>query len=298
MRAADPSAAIESLCLHPDDFEKQNGSGSAGGAYTAGTKLIKVCGITNADDALAACRAGANLIGVIFAPKSKRCVTAEQASEVVQAVRNFGERSGQMVVSIPDNGDQPLPRLVASARALEDAAKRPLVVGVFQNQSPEFIQQMVAECGLDLVQLHGSEGMAAANVAKCHAPAIRVVDIETDPGTGKASKDAVETLLKSVTTDPLAILLDTSIKGSKEGGGTGVTFDWSIAQQLQDQGLPVIIAGGLSVDNIKDAVGTIRPWGVDVSSGVEASPGKKDLPKVEAFVKNARDAAIEASKGF
>jgi anthranilate synthase/indole-3-glycerol phosphate synthase/phosphoribosylanthranilate isomerase len=203
-----------------------------------------------------------------------------------------------MVVSIPDNGDQPLPRLVASARALEDAAKRPLVVGVFQNQSPEFIQQMVAECGLDLVQLHGSEGMAAANVAKCHAPAIRVVDIETDPGTGKASKDAVETLLKSVTTDPLAILLDTSIKGSKEGGGTGVTFDWSIAQQLQDQGLPVIIAGGLSVDNIKDAVGTIRPWGVDVSSGVEASPGKKDLPKVEAFVKNARDAAIEASKGF
>ena len=157
---------------------------------------------------------------------------------------------------------------------------------------------MVAECGLDLVQLHGSEGMAAANVDKCHAPAIRVVDIETDPETGKASKDAVETLLKSVTTDPIAILLDTSIKGSKEGGGTGVTFDWSIAQQLQNQGLPVIIAGGLSVDNIRDAVGTIRPWGVDVSSGVEASPGKKDVPKVQAFVKNARDAAIEASKGF
>lgn len=299
MRAADPSNAIESLCLHPDDFEKQNASGSAGGAYTAGTKLVKVCGITNADDALAACRAGANLIGVIFAPKSKRCVTTEQASEVVQAVRNFGERSGRTVLSIPGTADQPLPRLVASARALEDAAsKRPMVVGVFQNQSPEFIQQMVAECGLDLVQLHGSEGMAAANVAYCGAPAIRVVDIETDPETGKASKDAVDTLLNSVTTDPLAILLDTSIKGNKEGGGTGVTFDWSIAQQVQDGGLPVIIAGGLSVDNINDAVGTIRPWGVDVSSGVEASAGKKDIPKVQAFVKNARDAAIEASKGF
>jgi len=299
MRAADPSAAIASLCLHPDDFEKQNASGSAGGAYTAGTKLVKVCGITNADDALAACRAGANLIGVIFAPKSKRCVTPEQASEVVKVVRNFGERSGQTVLSIPGTVDQPLPRLVVSARALEEAAsRRPMVVGVFQNQDPEFIRQMVAECGLDLVQLHGSEGMAAANVAYCGVPTIRVVDIETDPETGKASKDAVETLLHSVTTDPIAILLDTSIKGNKEGGGTGVTFDWSIAQQVQDGGLPVIIAGGLRVDNIKDAVGTTRPWGVDVSSGVEASPGKKDVPKVQAFVKNARDAAIEASKGF
>jgi anthranilate synthase/indole-3-glycerol phosphate synthase/phosphoribosylanthranilate isomerase len=298
MRAADPSVAIASLCLHPDDFEKQNASGSAGGAYTAGTKLVKVCGITNADDALAACRAGANLIGVIFAPKSKRRVTTEQASEVVQAVRDFGERSGRIELAIPETADQPLPRLVASARALEEAARRPMVVGVFQNQDAEFIRQMVSECGLDLVQLHGSEGMAAANVANCGAPAIRVVDIETDPETGKASKDAVEALLKSVTADPVAILLDTSIKGSKEGGGTGVTFDWSIAQQVQDAGLPVIIAGGLSVDNIKDAVGTIRPWGVDVSSGVEASPGKKDVPKVQAFVKNARDAAIEASKGF
>jgi phosphoribosylanthranilate isomerase len=140
--------------------------------------------------------------------------------------------------------------------------------------------------------------MAAANVANCGAPAIRVVDIETDPNTGRAATNAAEALLDAVTTDPIAILLDTSIKGNKDGGGTGVTFDWSIAQQVQNGGLPVIIAGGLTADNIKDAVGTIRPWGVDVSSGVEASPGKKDLEKVHNFVKNARDAAIEASKGF
>jgi anthranilate synthase/indole-3-glycerol phosphate synthase/phosphoribosylanthranilate isomerase len=302
MRAVDPSAAIASLCLHPDDFTTQNASGAAaggGGAYTRGTKLIKICGITNAEDALAACRAGANLIGVIFVPRSKRCVSPEQAREVVQAVRNFGERSGPSVLSIPNTGDKALPRLVAAARALEEAAqKSPMVVGVFQNQSSEFIQEMVATCGLDVVQLHGVEGMAAANVANCGAPAIRVVDIETDPTTGKAATNAAEALLVAVTTDPIAILLDTSIKGNKDGGGTGVTFDWSIAQQVQNGGLPVIIAGGLTVDNVKDAVGTIRPWGVDVSSGVEASPGKKDLEKVQCFVKNARDAAIEASKGF
>jgi anthranilate synthase/indole-3-glycerol phosphate synthase/phosphoribosylanthranilate isomerase len=307
--------AIANLCLHPDDFyeKQQNASsgttaaaaGGGGGAYTGGTKLVKVCGITNANDALAACQAGANLIGVIFAPTSKRCVTPDQARNIVQAVRTFGERmddpsflSMRETTTAGNNKHAPLSHLVAAARALEEAAgKRPMVVGVFQNQSPEFIQEMVATCRLDLVQLHGSEGMAAANVACCGAPAIRVVDIETDPRTGKAAANAAEMILDAVTTDPIAILLDTSVKGSC-GGGTGVTFDWSIAQRVQDGGLPVIIAGGLNLDNIKEVVGTIRPWGVDVSSGVEASPGKKDLEKVRMFIKNARDEAIEANKGF
>ena len=101
-----------------------------------------------------------------------------------------------------------------------------------------------------------------------------------------------------MTTDPVAILLDKSIKGNKEGGGTGVTFDWSIAEKLQNNGLPVIIAGGLKPSNVKDAVMSTRPWGIDVSSGVEASPGKKDHEAVETFVKGARDAAVEASKGI
>jgi phosphoribosylanthranilate isomerase len=173
-----------------------------------------------------------------------------------------------------------------------------MVVGVFQNQSPEFIREMVEECGLDMVQLHGNEGMQAANEENCGVPAIRVVDIETDPETGKASSNAAKTLLESITADPVAILLDTSIKGSKDGGGTGVTFDWGIAEQVQNAGLPVIIAGGLTPDNIDEAVTSTRPWGVDVSSGVEASPGTKDHDKVRQFVGGARKAAIEASKGF
>lgn len=295
MRAADPKLAIKSLCLDPAEFA--TASRLVGGAYTGGTKLVKVCGITNAEDAQVACQAGANLIGVIFVPKSKRCVSTEQAKSVVDTVRAFGERTSRMTLSGSEQ-ESPLNQLLANAYALEDAARRPMVVGVFQNQSPEFIRETVEQCGLDLVQLHGSEGMEAANEELCGVLAIRVVDIETDPETGKATEDAAERLLKIITKDPVAILLDTSIKGANAGGGTGVTFDWSIAEKVQNAGLPVIIAGGLTPDNIEDAVMSTRPWGVDVSSGVEATPGTKDHEKVKTFLSGARRAAIEASKGF
>ena len=298
MRAADPSAAIASLCLDPQDFTKDHAIKSRGGAYVRGTQLIKVCGITNAEDALVACQAGANLIGVIFAPNSKRCVTTDQAKQVVTAVRAFGERSTRTPVGGNPPTEQALLQLMAMSRFMEDASRRPMVVGVFQNQDIALIRQIVDECGLDLVQLHGQEGMAAANRDLTGVPTIRVVDVETDLDTGKASATAVEDLFQSLTTDPAAILLDTSIKGAAGGGGTGVTFDWSICQKIQDNGLPVIIAGGLTPDNVHDAVLSVRPWGVDVSSGVEATPGKKDHMKVQDFCKGARDAAIEANKGF
>lgn len=301
MRAADPKAAIKSFCLNPADYEKFIAESTRTSAYTAGTKIIKVCGITNSEDALVACKNGANLIGVIFAPKSKRCVTDEQAKEVVDAVRAFGERSDRLQFppfAMEAKNISPLQSLVRKARSLEEIARRPLVVGVFQNQPHEFIQERVEKCGLDMVQLHGTEGMEAANASKCGVPALRVVDIETNPDGSGTSPGAVDKLLGDITTDPLAILLDTSIKGNKDGGGTGVTFDWGIAEKLQNNGLPVIIAGGLKPTNVKDAVTSTRPWGIDVSSGVEASPGKKDHEAVEHFVKGARDAAVEASKGF
>lgn len=299
MRAADPTQAINSLCLHPDDYEKQQAALGAGGAYTAGCQLVKVCGMTRPEDALVACRAGANLIGVIFAPRSKRCVTAEQAKAVVQAVRSFGERRQRESVPAAPPGTSPLGSLATTAQQLVTATRRPLVVGVFQNQDPEFIREMVDECGLDLIQLHGQEGFAAANRENYGGvPAIRVVDIVVDPETGKAAENAVESILEQLTSDPIAILLDTAIKGQKEGGGTSTTFDWSIADRLQAQGLPVIIAGGLTAHSVSDCVGNTRPLGVDVSSGVEASPGVKDHAEVQAFVQNARHAATEARKGF
>lgn len=301
MRAADPKAAIAALCLHPEEYEKQSNSMSAGGAYVGGNKIVKVCGVTNPDDALVACRAGANLIGVIFAEKSKRKVDANQAKQVVDAVRKFGERSARVEFTLPEaKGEEgAVSALVRKAQVLQQTAtsRRPLVVGVFQNQSSEFIAEMVNEAGIDLVQLHGKEGMSAAAPEKCGGvPALRVVDIPAS--TTEKKDDVISEILGGLTSDPLAVLLDTTMKGGAEGGGTGVTFDWSIAESIQNRGLPVIIAGGLKPENIGDAVGGVRPWGVDVSSGVEQSPGKKDWDKVKKFVSGARIASEEAAKGF
>ena len=199
--------------------------------------------------------------------------------------------------------------LIAKSHALEHASRRPLVVGVFQNHPLHVVKDIVEQCGLDLVQLHGSEGMEAANSANFGVPALRVVDIElgnesdVDCGDGgneeKKDDNVASNLLKRVTSDPIAILLDTSIKGDKHGGGgTGKTFDWTIAESIQNMGLPVIIAGGLTPMNVGEAVSNVRPWGVDVAGGVEASPGVKDHEKVEMFVGGAKKAAAEASKGF
>ena len=301
MRASDPSLAIKGFCLDPKDYEASQSI--AGGAYTGGTKIIKVCGITNPDDALAACRAGASLIGVIFAPKSKRKVSNEQAKEIVDAVRKFGERTDRVTFDKVAVNSSPVSTLVAKSRALEKASQRPLVVGVFQNHLLDVVKDTVEKCGLDMVQLHGSEGMEAANSSNFGVPALRVVDIELgSDGEEKKEMTSAEKasgLLKKVTSDPMAILLDTSIKGDKHGGGgTGKTFDWTIAESLQNMGLPVIIAGGLSPENIGEAVGNVRPWGVDVAGGVEAGPGVKDHDKVQKFVGGAKNAAAEASKGF
>jgi indole-3-glycerol phosphate synthase/phosphoribosylanthranilate isomerase len=307
MRAADPAAAIASLCLDPADFasREQDQQQGGGGAYTKGTQVIKVCGITNANDALVACRAGAHMIGVIFVPRSPRCVTVDQAVAVVQSVREFGERQGRCDWSAwasSSSSRTPMSHLIWSANALAQTIRqRPVVVGVFQNQDVEVVRDMVETCGLDMVQLHGREGMSAANFDNFKVPVIRVMDVTVDPATGAASADAVDVILRAVTSDPAVILLDTAIKSASPdggGGGTGVAFDWSITSRIQDSGLPVMIAGGLTPTSVQDCVTRIRPFGVDVSSGVEASPGTKDHGKVQRFISTAKSAAVEASKGF
>ncbi|KAL3815312.1 hypothetical protein ACHAXA_006814 [Cyclostephanos tholiformis] len=328
MRSTDPRSAIRGLCLDPSDYHRASSmtSSEAGGggvgAYIGGTRMIKVCGLTNANDAIVACRAGANLIGLIFAEKSKRRVSIDIAIEIVNAVRGFGERNDRIPLLVEGDfvgggeerrfrGVSALSTLVARARALEVTASRiPLVVGVFQNQPQDYVKYVVDVCGLDMVQLHGNEGMEAANRKHYGVPALRVVDIELgdvdDGGNGRAgssssssSSDIASAILGRVTSDPFAILLDTSIKGDpRGGGGTGQTFDWRIAESMQNLGLPVMVAGGLTPENVADAVGGVRPWGVDVAGGVEVGPGIKDHDKVRRFLCEARRVAVEANKGF
>jgi anthranilate synthase/indole-3-glycerol phosphate synthase/phosphoribosylanthranilate isomerase len=309
MRAPDPGQAIADLCLDPQQYQQQQQQhGGGGGAYTMGTQLIKVCGITDPEDARVACRAGANAIGIIFAEKSPRSLVRDptRAAAVAEAVRAFGERRQRIALdewALPQNNkknNNPRAHLRTSAEAISSKIKqRPIVVGVFQNQDPELIRNMIDQCGLDMVQLHGQEGMSAANAQNFGVPVIRVVDVPVDNnGDSKAAPDAAESILASLTNDPAMILLDTSIRGSGSGGGTGVAFDWTIAQRVQDAGVPVIVAGGLTPDSVPDCVGQIRPFGIDVSSGVEESPGRKNHEKVNDFVKRAKLAALEANKGF
>jgi anthranilate synthase/indole-3-glycerol phosphate synthase/phosphoribosylanthranilate isomerase len=302
MRASDPVAAIQNLCLHPDDWEAQtNVSSGSIAAYTAGTQIIKVCGITNSPDALKACQSGANLIGIIFAEKSPRRVTnMEQAKNIVQTVRQFGERSSRLEFpAATATFNNPLLHLTQQARFLVQTAtaQRPAVVGVFQNQSPEYIRSVCEQVGLDLIQLHGSEGMAAANRDLYNGvPVLRVVDIPSTSENNDNDSSPLQTLLQSLTNDPMAILLDTAVPGQQ--GGTGRTFDWQIALELQNQGLPVLVAGGLTPDNVADCVASTRPFGVDVSSGLEVSKGIKDHVAVEQFLQQARQAARDANRGF
>jgi indole-3-glycerol phosphate synthase/phosphoribosylanthranilate isomerase len=324
MRSANPTTAIASLYLNPNDFHQHhrikhigtttaessvvsssgNGSSSAA-SYIGGTQIIKICGITNVSDALIACQAGANLIGIIFVPASKRCVaSSKQANDIVNTVRRFGERNDRIEAlhSLGSNNIiDPIQHIVHCTMSIVQTANhRPLVVGVFQNQEKEYINDMIEQCGLDMIQLHGHEGMMASNPRQYYknVPVIRVMDIEIDPRTGKASDNAVESILKTITNDPSMILLDTAIKNSSTGGGTGMAFDWNIARQVQANGIPVIVAGGLTPSNIALCIRDIQPFGVDVSSGVELEPATKDHDKLKMFITEAKNATVEANKGF
>lgn len=267
-----------------------------------------------------AARAGADFIGVIFA-KSKRKLSAAQAREIVLAVRKYREQKhdGPVELAPPPPPPRPEPAPASASEGEAEAGVpasvvqwyqrwaaelgrkcdsnrcRPLVVGVFMNQPAEEVRRIVEESGVDLAQLHGSEGFEAADPAICGVPCFRVVHMAAG-GDGVAEASAqrsakVAAMLRAG--PPAALLLDTKVKGA--AGGTGVTFDWGVAGALSKQGLPLIVAGGLNPDNVAEAVRQCRPWAVDVSSGVEEGNGSiaKDHAKIRAFVVAAKASGLE-----
>ncbi len=199
---------------------------------------VKICGITRIEDALAAARAGADAIGLVFHAASPRAVSIEQARAIVQA----------------------LPPFVTS-------------VGLFVDANEERIRQVLEQVPLDMLQFHGDEPDAfCQRFARPYLKAVRV-----------RAGDDLDTLA-SRWPGAQGILLDSYKPGVP--GGTGETFDWSMIPAQRSWTL--ILAGGLQADNVRQAIDLTAPWAVDVSGGVEAARGIKDIAKINAFIQEVK----------
>jgi len=190
--------------------------------------MVKICGITNREDALAAVDAGASAIGFNFYRESPRYISHTGAAMIAE--------------KIPANVWK---------------------VGVFVNETPDTIARIVLDAGLDVAQLHGSSEARGIRIWRAYQADESLLD--------QMSRELMEALLIDTPSDELY-------------GGTGRTFDWSLAKELS---INTIIAGGLNADNVRTAIEQARPWGVDACSRIEKSPGMKDHEKMRKFVKAA-----------
>lgn len=171
---------------------------------------------------------------------------------------------------------EPSPRYVSRAQVAEITRLLPpfvAKVGVFVNPTTEQVRQAIAECSLDVLQFHGDEPPAFC--AKFGLKVIKAFRIR--------GLDSLQSL-PAYATD--AWLLDSFVPG--QPGGTGARFNWDLALEARKLGRPIVLAGGLTPENVGEAVRQVRPFAVDVSSGVEAAPGKKDPDKVRAFIAAAK----------
>lgn len=206
------------------------------------TTVVKICGITRVEDALAAARCGAHAVGVVFYRPSPRCVSPSQAAAIVAA----------------------LPPFVS-------------VVGLFVDADAGEVRATVAEARCHLLQFHGSEPPEFC--AQFELPYVKVVRV-------RSGVDLLQ--YAHAYRDAKGLLLDAYVDGTH--GGTGTSFDWKLIPRTIP--LPVILSGGLNPQNVEQAVRAVRPWAVDVSSGVEAAPGIKDAARIAAFMSGVRDADV------
>lgn len=214
---------------------------------------VKICGITRLEDGLAAAEAGADLIGFNFYPASPRYLEIAACQEITAALRS--------------------------------AYPAVKLVGVFVNAAPADITAVLDACGLNFAQLTGNEMLIEAgltNLGMRAFAALRLSDRLPDVLPPALPVDE----MKSVHIP--AFLIDAHLPGVY--GGTGQLADWDLAAELATR-YPILLAGGLTPDNVRAGIDRVRPWGVDVASGVEKTPGIKDHDKMRLFVQNAKSPA-------
>jgi phosphoribosylanthranilate isomerase len=218
--------------------------------------FIKICANTNLDDAALAAELGADAVGFVFAP-SKRRVTASQVAAIT-------------------------PHLPASVET----------IGVFYERDPQAIAQAMQVASLSGAQLHSDYDPEIVSSLREQVERPITIFQTVHWNVGAQAVEDFAARLEAVRSGGLvdAVLIDARV--GAESGGTGHTFDWSAARDvLRPLGdLRVIVAGGLRPDNVAEAIRMLAPWGVDVASGVEAEPGRKDPEKLRAFLANARHA--------
>ncbi len=216
---------------------------------------VKICGITNIDDAQAAIAVGADLLGFNFYGGSPRYIAPERAREIAAQIRS--------------------------------SECSPLLVGVFVNSSLEEVHSILKIARIDLAQLHGDEPVRV--LEQLHGRGFKALR----PASQAEAEIDAEWFAPYAPNAP-ALLIDAYRRD--QYGGTGHTADWSIATKMA-QRYPILLAGGLTPENVAEAVRQVRPWGVDVASGVEVSPGKKDAGKMKLFVEHARRPELTAGAG-
>jgi phosphoribosylanthranilate isomerase len=202
---------------------------------------VKICGITRREDALAAARAGADAIGLVFYPPSPRCLSLAQA----RALRNA------------------LPPFVT-------------VIALFVNPARDEVERVQAEVRPDALQFHGEEDPAFCR--QFGLPYIKACRV-------REGTDLLEYF--SPFADAQGWLADAYVEAY---GGVGAKFDWHLVPAVRDR--PLILSGGLSVANVGEALRVVKPWGVDVSTGVEVAKGIKDATMIEAFIAEVKNAAV------
>ena len=200
---------------------------------------IKICGITNLSDALDAVRLGADALGFVFYPGSKRYIEPVKAKEIADSLPPFVKK-----------------------------------IGVFSNEKADVVREISGIVNLDLLQIHGDETPGYCDgLGSPYIKAFRLKDENTLSEVNQFNTNY--------------ILFDTY--SADEYGGTGRAFDWDILKNHPFENKYVILSGGLNPGNIKEAVNLLQPYAVDVSSGVEESPGKKDIGKIKKFIEAVRN---------